>query len=146
MIPTRVMIAGTCRTSDPDLRKRLPQLVRQLTREIAVPTGAEVTTEWQPVLASVSNDPSTVDALHRSLVDMLGPAAVVDTFTSLGAEDFAFYLDRAPGVMMRLGAMADGNRRDLHSAWFEIHEDCLEVGVKAGVASVLGLWSQPTTD
>ena len=27
--------------------------------------------------------------------------------------------------------MADGNRRDLHSAWFEIHEDCLEVGVKA---------------
>ena len=67
-----------------------------------------MTTEWQPVLASVSNDPSNVDALHRSLVDMLGPAAVVDTFTSLGAEDFAFYLDRAPGVMMRLGAMADG--------------------------------------
>ena len=67
-------------------------------------------------------------------------------FTSLGAKDFSFYLDRAPGVMMRLGAMADGNRRDLHSAWFEIHEDCLEVGVEAAVASMLGLLSEPMVD
>ncbi len=143
VIPTEVTIRGTCRTSDPQLRERLPQLVRRLTAEIAAPTGAEVQTEWQPVLAPVYNDPSTVDTLRRSLTELLGGPAVTDTFTSLGAEDFSFYLDRAPGVMVRLGTMTDGNRRDIHSAWFQIDEDCLEVGVKIGIASVLGLLSQP---
>ena len=53
-------------------------------------------------------------------------------------------IPRPPGVMMRLGAMADGNRRDLGSAWFEIHEDCLEVGVKA--ASGVGAGPIVTAD
>jgi amidohydrolase len=146
VIPTEVVIAGTCRTPDPALRKRLPDLIRQLTDQIVAPTGATAQTICQPVLPPVYNDRATVDTLRNSLAEILGSEAVVGTFTSLGAEDFSYYLDRVPGVMMRLGTMTEGERRDLHSAWFQISEDCLEIGVKAGVASVLGLLSTPIGD
>lgn len=142
VIPTEVVMGGTCRTPDPGARELLPDLIRRLTEEIAVPTGAVAQTIWQPVLPPVYNDPSCVDTVRRSLVEMLGKDAVVSTFTSLGAEDFSYYLDRVPGLMMRLGTMTEGDRRDLHSAWFQIDEACLDTGIKAGVASVLSLLTE----
>lgn len=146
VVPTKVTMGGTCRTSDAQVRRLLPDLIRRLTDQIVAPTGATAETIWQPILPPVNNDPVTVDTVRRSLVEMLGAETVVSTFTSLGAEDFSYYLDRVPGLMMRLGTMTEGNRRDLHSAWFEISEDCLQVGVKAGVATVLGLLSEPIVD
>lgn len=141
VIPTEVIIRGTCRTPDPQLRSQLPELTRRLTQETVAPTGAEAQVGWQPVLAPVYNDPATVDTARGALIEALGGEAVTETFTSLGAEDFSYYLDRVPGFMMRLGTMTEGKRRDLHSAWFQISEDCLGVGIKAGVASVLALLS-----
>lgn len=146
VIPTEVVMSGTCRTPDPEVRDLLPDLIRRLTDQIVAPTGATAQTIWQPVLPPVYNDPPTVDAVRQSLVRMLGSEAVVGTFTSLGAEDFSYYLDRVPGVMVRLGTMTGGERRDLHSAWFQISEDCLATGLKVGVASVLGLLSIPIGD
>ena len=142
VIPTEVVIGGTCRTPDPQARQLLPDLIRRLTEEIAAPTGAVAQTIWQPVLPPVYNHPSSVEIVKGSLVETLGGEAVVGTFTSLGAEDFSYYLDRVPGLMMRLGTMTEGDRRDLHSAWFQIDEACLQTGVKVGVASVLGLLSE----
>ena len=146
VIPSEVTIGGTCRTPNPELSEILPDLIRRLTQEIAAPTGAEVQIKWRRVLPPVYNHPSTVNTVRQSLIEILGRQAVVGTFTSLGAEDFSHYLDRAPGMMIRLGAMTRNDRRDLHSAWFQINEDCLEMGVKTGLASVLGLLSKPTTD
>lgn len=146
VIPTEVVMGGTCRTPDAQARKLLPELIPRLTDQIVAPTGATARTIWQPVLPPVYNDPVAVETVRRSLVQVLGAATVVSTFTSLGAEDFSYYLDRVPGLMMRLGTMTGGERRDLHSAWFQISEDCLETGVKLGVASVLGLLSQPIGD
>lgn len=146
VIPTEVVMGGTCRTPDPQTRTVLPDLIRRVTEEIVAPTKAVARTIWQPVLPPVYNDPATVDTVRGWMEQMLGAEAVVGTFTSLGAEDFSYYLDRTPGLMMRLGTMAEGNRRDLHSAWFEISEDCLEVGVKAGVATMLALLSEPMVD
>ena len=146
VIPTEVMMAGTCRTPDPGAREILPDLVRSLTEHIVAPLGAAAQTIWQPVLPPVYNDPATVDNVRGYLARLLGAEAVVGTFTSLGAEDFSYYLDRVPGLMMRLGTMTEDDRRDLHSAWFQIDEDCLAVGVKVGVASLLGLLSEPIVD
>ena len=143
VIPTEVTIRGTCRTPDPQLRHKLPNLIRRLTHQIAAPTGAEAQVLWQQVLPPVRNHPAVVDTARQSLIAVLGSEAVTGTFTSLGAEDFSYYLDRAPGMMMRLGTMTGDDRRDLHSAWFQISEDCLQVGVEAGVATVLGLLSNP---
>jgi amidohydrolase len=57
----------------------------------------------------------------------------------MGAEDFAFYTDKIPGALLRLGALPQGPPVDLHSAAFKVDERCLETGVLGGVAAVLRL-------
>ena len=47
----------------------------------------------------------------------------------LGAEDFAYMCQQAPGAMLMLGAaIGDGARRGHHTPVFDIDERCLPVG------------------
>jgi amidohydrolase len=49
---------------------------------------------------------------------------------SLGAEDFAVYLENAPGSMFRLGVgYPDRHNYPLHHPLFEINEEAIVTGV-----------------
>jgi amidohydrolase len=49
----------------------------------------------------------------------------------MGGEDFAYFAQRAPGLLVRLGVRSDvsGAVHPGHSALFRIDEDALPVGV-----------------
>ena len=49
---------------------------------------------------------------------------------SLGAEDFAFFLQDVPGTMFRLGVAGDQGCAPLHSGYFSLDERSLELGIK----------------
>ena len=49
---------------------------------------------------------------------------------SLGAEDFAFFLQDVPGTMFRLGVAGDQGCAPLHSGSFALDERSLELGIK----------------
>jgi metal-dependent amidase/aminoacylase/carboxypeptidase family protein len=69
----------------------------------------------------------------------LGGDVAADTFVSMGAEDFARYLDFAPGALLRLGCRDGSARSDLHSAAFRLDEGCLELGIRAAVTGLESL-------
>ena len=62
--------------------------------------------------------------------------AVASTFVSMGAEDFARYVELAPGTLVRLGCAENDSSTDLHSATFRLDEAALEVGVKTAIAAL----------
>ena len=45
----------------------------------------------------------------------------------MGAEDFAFYLERMPGALLRLGLGEEW--QPLHSAGFDFNDQSLEAGI-----------------
>ena len=49
---------------------------------------------------------------------------------SLGAEDFAFFLQDVPGTMFRLGVAGENGCAPLHSGHFSLDERCLELGIQ----------------
>jgi metal-dependent amidase/aminoacylase/carboxypeptidase family protein len=55
----------------------------------------------------------------------------------MGGEDFAHYLTVTPGALLRLGSSGGGS--DLHSPGFALDEATIGVGIKAGVAALIGL-------
>jgi amidohydrolase len=74
----------------------------------------------------------------------IGAQALVDTEQSMGGEDFAWYLDRTPGALARLGVRKPGaDAFDLHQGTFDIDEDALDVGVRYTVALAERALSRP---
>ena len=57
----------------------------------------------------------------------------------LGVEDFAYYLEKVPGVFWRLGTGSPGKgiRCITHSPYFDIDEDALCIGAAIHVQTVL---------
>jgi amidohydrolase len=75
---------------------------------------------------------------------MLGEHAIEDIDRpSMGSEDFAFYLDLAPGAMFRLGCTSPRcGGHALHSPWFDVDEDALRCGAKV-LAHAACSWFDP---
>ena len=64
---------------------------------------------------------------------------------SLGAEDFAFFLQDVSGTMFRLGVAGDKGCAPLHSGNFSLDERSLELGIKI-LSQAIVMSSKPTED
>jgi amidohydrolase len=88
--------------------------------------------------------PAVNEAVSTAIVEaaatqVLGPEAVAQAPQSLGAEDFAWYLESIPGSLVRLGTKTPGpgGHRDLHQATFDVDERAIGVGVRLMAATAL---------
>ena len=67
-----------------------------------------------------------------------GERAASETEQSSGGEDFAWYLEHAPGAMARLGVWSgEGPMRDIHQPTFDLDERAIPFGVRVLVQSAL---------
>jgi amidohydrolase len=142
VIPTRLSFSGTVRILDAAAWRELPGLVPATVRSLAGPLGAGVDVVYQQGAPPVMNDEGVVRAAEEAFAEALGPGAVVETHQSMGAEDFAWFLEDVPGAMFRLGTMLPDRQVDLHSSTFDIDERTIEVGIRAGAAAIVHLLEQ----
>lgn len=137
VIPTEVTMRGTVRTLDRSIWDVLPGIVDKALGTILAITEADYLLDYRQGIPPVVNDSSVVDAAAGSIDELTTPGTVVPTETSLGGEDFSNYLDIVPGALLRLGSYSGGG--DLHSASFKVNEASVGVGIKTGIAALLGL-------
>lgn len=145
VIPTTAELSGTVRVADRDLREQLPAIIDRLIHQIVEPLGAKAIIHYQRGIPPVVNHPEVVATLQRSAEATIGHEHVTRTHLSMGAEDFARYLDDVPGCLIRLGCKTASSDVDLHSADFTLDEGCLEVGVHMAVGGILALHQEPPT-
>ncbi len=144
VIPATVELGATLRTLDRELWDELPPLIEELAVGIAAPTGAKVEIDYLRGIPPVINDPAVIDQARAAIADLSGPAAIVPTATSMGAEDFSRYLERIPGALIRLGSSPRSASVDLHSAQFVFDERALEHGIGAGAATLIRMLGHPS--
>ncbi|HEX6145867.1 MAG TPA: amidohydrolase [Acidimicrobiia bacterium] len=137
VIPTRVELQGTARTLDRSLWENLPGLMDRAIGGLMAWSGAGYHLDYLQAIPPVVNDHVVVQAATAGIAHALGAEAVVPTEPSMGGEDFANYLAVTPGALLRLGSSGKGN--DLHSPGFVLDEATIGVGIRAGVAAMLGL-------
>jgi amidohydrolase len=110
VIPDRAMLSGTMRSLSPESRAKLADAVRLLAVGIAGAHGltADVTVEQGfPVTIC---DPRAVDFGEATARAMFGEASfkrLPDPI--MGAEDFAYVLEKVPGAMFFLGVAPEGD-------------------------------------
>jgi amidohydrolase len=139
VIPAHVELEGTVRLFDLDLWREMPKRVESLVAEMATPLGAIAETTYHQGCPPVVNHPEIISIAAAAAANVLGPDRVVETHQSLGAEDFAWYLEDIPGALIRLGAALPDRRVDLHSASFDIDESAIETGILVATETLLRL-------
>ena len=138
-IPREGVLRGTLRLLDRGVWQTTPQLVRRTVEGLVAPYGAVADVTYERGVPPVVNEPGATALLSAAAVRALGPGTVVPTLQSLGGEDFAWYLERVPGAMARLGVRPPGRERphDLHQGSFDVDEDAIAVGVRVLSAAAL---------
>jgi len=139
VIPTHVEFEGTIRLFDLDLWREMPKRVEEMVAEMATPLGAIAETEYHQGCPPVVNDPEIIRIVESAAAAAIGESRIEHTHQSLGAEDFAWFLEDVPGALIRLGAQIPGHQVDLHSATFDIDEAAIETGILVASETLLRL-------
>jgi amidohydrolase len=128
VIPAEVYLHGTLRSYDPDVRE---QLIAEVENALAVvrPLGGDFRLDVSRGYPACWNDPVVNGWLSTVSADLLGTEAVKDEPIGMGAEDFAYMCQEAPGAMIIVGAaIPDDVTRNHHTNIFNIDEQSLPLG------------------
>jgi amidohydrolase len=141
IIPDEVEMIGTFRTFDPAVRQQIIERITRTAQDIAHSAGASATVEIaddnNPV---VVNEAQLTQRMLPSLEHAAGAGKVVQIPYVTGAEDFAYYGQRVPGLFFFVGSTSPGidaaQAPSNHSPLFHLDESSLPVGLRAmlGVA------------
>ena len=138
VIPDTAVLRGTVRAFDPKLFKHLEDRVREVAATIAAAMRASVSVEFELSYPPATCDPAMAERLGDSARSLLGAESVLTSKPVMGAEDFAFVLQKVPGAMLWLGVKDPqwADPKPLHTATFDIDESALPIGsaAMAGVA------------
>lgn len=131
IIPGEVKMDGTVRAVKPEIRKHLLKRIPEVCRGVAASMQAEARVELELGPPPFINDEGWLERVKRSAGHLLGPENVVDLeIPSMGAEDFSYVREKAPGVFVRLGARTPGGPYgSIHSPGFYCDRKALTTGI-----------------
>ena len=127
VIPSRVEISGTIRTYDEATRGRMKSELEQALH-VARALDGDFELRLTPGYPATHNDAAVAELIRTTAEEMLGADALLPPEQGMGAEDFSYMAQRAPGAMFVLGAQFDDRDRPHHTPVFDISEDALPVG------------------
>ena len=137
IIPEKARLGGTVRTLDADLRERLPRRIEELARGVARGMRGDVELDYRFSYPVTSNDADSAKLALGVAGELFGEDRAVElAHPSMGAEDFAFFLENVPGAFVWLGV---GDVSGLHTPQFSFDEEILPQG--AALLTALALES-----
>jgi amidohydrolase len=126
IIPETARLGGTVRTLDADLRKQIPKRMEELARGIARGMRGDAELDYRFSYPVARNDADAAQFALGVIGELFGEENVVElTDSSMGAEDFAFFLEHVPGAFIWLGV---GDVSGLHTPKFAFDEEILSQG------------------
>ena len=120
VLPEVVELEGTVRTYDEEIRRLIPEKIKQIIQGTAAAAGAEAELHWYPGPPATINDGEWAD-FSKEIADQAG-YNVLDLPPQMSGEDFSFYLQKIPGVFVNIGSNGDYG---LHHPQFDVDEDAI---------------------
>ena len=139
IVAGEVVIQGTLRTFDAQLRQHLLARIAQLAAGIAGAMRGRSEFRHDSGTPPVINDPGMAKLVSEAASGVVGKEAVVPLPPLMVAEDFAYFLEARPGCFFLLGGAPDGPPVVHHTSEFRIDERCLPIGFQIMSAAVMRL-------
>jgi amidohydrolase len=134
VLPQHAVIRGTVRAFSAQVQDMAESRIKQIATGIATTFEAKAEVDYQ------RRYPATINHAKQAKIAMTAAKKVVgedhliiDPNPSMGAEDFAFMLQKIPGAYVWLGA---GSGANLHNPAFNFNDEVLTTGVSYFIAIV----------
>lgn len=128
VIPAEIYMEGTLRSYSEEVRNKLAEEVERAFG-VARALGGDYRLEITRGYPAGWNDQRVASWLEGVSREYLGESSLDLSPAGLGAEDFSYMCQKAPGAMLMIGAaIGDGVMRAHHTPIFDIDERCLPTG------------------
>ena len=130
VLPSIITLQGTLRYLNVDLKAQIYQVIDNTVKSVEQLTDAKITWCITHSSPGLKNDDACTDLIIDASKSVLGDENVtMMKESSMGGEDFAFYLEQIPGAYFRIGCF-DGKKRDIHTNDFDLDEECMTTAIK----------------
>jgi metal-dependent amidase/aminoacylase/carboxypeptidase family protein len=138
VIPHEVIITGTIRTFDEEIRTQIHDELDKAF-QIAKTLGGDYELEIDKGYPSMWNDPDIAKLVREVSAGIVGEEKALVKAPGMYGEDFSYMQKKAPGVMISLGAQYDEQSRPHHSPIFALGEDAFKYGTAVMAATAMRL-------
>ena len=128
-----VTVAGTVRTVNESVRKKIPEMMETTIKGICDAMDAKYHFNYQFGPPELTNNDRMVEIVKRATEEVLGKGGLIDLVDPvMGGEDFSRYLQIVPGAFFRLGVCNEekGTCVPQHNTRFDVDDDALVIGMK----------------
>jgi amidohydrolase len=131
IIPNEVKLVGTVRSMSKEWREYAHKRVKEIVEGVAKSAGCEYDLHIDLGYPVLRNSDEQTEFAEGCAKDFFGDEKVFQAERLMGAEDFAYYLEKVPGTFYRLGIRneAQGITADIHNDKFTIDEEALRTGI-----------------
>ncbi|MFZ2906738.1 MAG: amidohydrolase [Cyclobacteriaceae bacterium] len=149
IIPEEAFMAGTIRTLDAEMQKKVHEKIKLTATKIAESAGATAEVTIDSKTPITYNDIALTEKMVGSLQKAVGAENVVRINAVTGAEDFAYFQQKIPGFFFFVGAMPPEQNMTTvpahHTPDFMIDERGMLPGLKAMLQVTIDyMFSSPT--
>jgi len=125
-----VKLEGTFRTMNEEWRKRAHELIQKISADLASGMGGSVDVEIRHGYPVLNNDPSVTQKARTYAANFLGEKHVHELDYRMTAEDFAYFAQKYPATLFRLGTSDPGKKSSaLHTSSFDVDEKAIELSM-----------------
>src|ERR671919_22076 len=129
VIPQVVTLRGTCRSFAPEVRDLLERRIDEVARGVAAAHQVEVKVTYARGYPATVNTEAEVAQAAAAAADVAGEERVDRAVAPvMGAEDFAYMLERKPGAYIFMGGGGDDDAPMLHSPDYDFNDEALPYG------------------
>lgn len=127
VIADHAELSGTIRAQDQDVRLFMHDSIQRISAAVAQLHGAQIDTQISVGTPPLTNSPEMAAVAREAATQVVGPDSVRPlAVANMGAEDFAYYLDKIPGCYVRFGSVVEGHEAwPAHSSRFDFDERTL---------------------
>lgn len=129
IIANKVVMEGTCRTHSREMRSQIEPMLRRICESTAEAFGAKATLKYEAFPGPIINDQDDLNEIARNAaIKLYGQEGLGELPKMMGSEDFAYFMEKVPGVFGFLGSHDEQHQASNHNDCYDVPEDVLQRG------------------
>ncbi len=137
VLPDHVVLTGTVRALSEATLDLVAERVSTYAQALAVPVAAKLEWHWHDGYPPTCNDPAAADRAAQVAIQVVGEDRVMRGLPpSMGAEDFAYFLQKRPGAYLWIGNGPGTGGCVLHNSHYDFNDAILPIGAAFWVAFI----------